>query len=61
MGDHRLSVEMTLVGHDGKERRSAVWLNWHPDQPQAVMDALMNLAEASGLQANWPDQFYIKK
>lgn len=59
MGDFRLSVKITLVGADGKERKKDLWLNWHEDRPKDVIKALLELAEESQLPANYPEkQFY---
>jgi len=59
VGDHRLSVEMTLVGADGVERKRELWLNWHEDQPRKVLESLMELADESQLPADWPCDRYI--
>jgi len=58
MGDHRLSVEMSLVGADGVERKKEMWVNWHPDTPSDVLEALLELANESQMPANscgWED------
>ena len=57
MSDHRLSVEMTLVGADGVERKKELWLNWHDERPKDVVEALMDLANESQMAASWPEQF----
>jgi len=59
MGDHRLSVEMTLIGADGVERKKELWLNWHEDRPHDVLRALMELANECQMPANWPYDRYI--
>ena len=58
MGDHRLSVEMTLVGADGKKHKRELWVNWHEDQPKNVMESLMDLAEEAQMPVNWPYDRY---
>ena len=58
MGDHRLSVEMTLVGADGKERKREMWLNWHEERPRDVLNTLMELANESQMPAEWPYDRY---
>ena len=59
MGDNRLSVEITLVGADGVERKKELWLNWHEDRPKDVVESLMELADESQLNANWPYDRYL--
>jgi len=58
MGDHRLSVEMTLVGADGVERKKELWFNWHEDRPRDVLESLMELANESQMPAEWPYDRY---
>ena len=56
MGDHRLSVEMSLVGADGKVYKRELWLNWDLDRPKNVMELLMDLAEEAQMPVRWPDE-----
>jgi len=58
MGDHRLSVKISLVGADGEQRKIDLWLNWHEDRPRDVMEALMDLADRCQLPADWPYDRY---
>lgn len=55
MGDHRLSVEITLTGADGKQRTREMWVNWHEDRPKDVVQMVMDLAEESQLPACYID------
>tara|TARA_R110000851_G_scaffold28736_1_gene79731 strand:+ start:1113 stop:1295 length:183 start_codon:yes stop_codon:yes gene_type:complete len=57
MGDHRLSVEMTLVGADGKQRKREMYVNWSADRPRDVIKTLIELSEESQLDAEWPQQW----
>ena len=57
MGDHRLSVEMTLVGADGKVHKREMWVNWHADQPERVLYTLEELAEEAQLPFNTPYEY----
>lgn len=57
MGDHRLSVEFTLVGADGKQRKREMYVNWNADQPRKVIETLIELAEESQLDADYPYQW----
>ena len=52
MGDHRVSIEVTLTGRDGKERHITQWLNWSEDLPSRLFDDLVKLAEDSQLPVN---------
>lgn len=52
MGDHRLNVEISLVGWDGKSRKISRWLNWQPDRPAEIYKAMVELAEESQLQVD---------
>ena len=57
MGDHRLNVEMSLVGADGVERKAELWVNWNEERPRDVIKALMDLADRSQMPAIWPDEY----
>ena len=52
MGDHRINLEISLVGVDGETRRIDWWLNWHENMPARVFDALVRLASESQLPVN---------
>jgi hypothetical protein len=59
MGDYRLNVRMALVGADGQERKTDLWLNWHEECPAKVVEALMELANKSQLPACRPYDRYL--
>ena len=58
MSDNRLSVEITLVGLDGKQRKREIWVNWHADRPKDVAKTLIELAEECQLEANIPNSWF---
>ena len=49
MGDNRMSVKITLVGSDSKERQIDWWVNWNEDRPGEIYKAIIELARKSGL------------
>jgi len=53
MGDFRFNLEVSLTGRDGETRKLDWWLNWTPDMPRRVHSAIVDLAEQSGLEADW--------
>ena len=50
MGDHRISVEISVTGLDGNEAKIDWWLNWSPDIPSRLFNELVRKAEGVGLQ-----------
>ena len=52
MGDHRLSVDMTLVGANGEEVKQSMWVNWHEDRPADVYKMIISLAEEAQMNVN---------
>lgn len=57
MGDHRLSVEITLTGRDGKVREIKWFVNWWENKPELLYRELVELAEESGLPVE--DKTYL--
>ena len=57
MGDHRLNVEITLSGTDGKTRKIDWWVNWWPDKPEKLYIEMVRLAQDSGLEVD--DKSYL--
>lgn len=49
MGDHRISVEITVVGIDGKKEKIDWWLNWTDDMPSRIFERVVELANKAGL------------
>lgn len=49
MGDHRLAVDISLVGQDGKTRKVSQRINWIDKAPEQLFRATVKLAEDSGL------------
>jgi len=49
MGDNRMSVKITLVGVDGKQRQIDWWVNWTSDRPGEIYKEMILLAEKCGL------------
>ena len=52
MGDHRLNVEISVVGVDGKKQKIDWWVNWNEDRPIEIFNAIIEMAKKAGLQAN---------
>jgi len=55
MGDHRLNVEISVVGADGKKQKIDWWVNWTASQPSKLFDAMVNMARKAQLPV---DPFY---
>ena len=55
MGDHRINVEISVVGSDGKEHKIDWWLNWEERMPARVFDGMVELARRAQLPV---DCFY---
>ena len=49
MGDHRISVEITVTGSDGKEQKLDWWLNWTDNMPSRIFDGVVELANKAQL------------
>jgi len=64
MGDHRLAVEISIAGFDGKRRKIDWWVNWSDTSPAAIYRAVVELAEKSGLPIDhseiWNDHDPLK-
>ena len=56
MGDHRVSVKISVMGFDGEEQKIDMWLNWSADVPARVHQAMVKMAE----KAQLPCDFYYK-
>lgn len=52
MGDHRLSVEITLIGSDGETKKISWHVNWWEDKPAKLFDAMVKMAEEAHLPVN---------
>lgn len=50
MGDHRISVKVSLIGRYGQEAKIDWWLNWTPDKPEALYRKLVEKAQEVGLK-----------
>lgn len=57
MGDHRLTVDIQLVGMEGESKKIDWWLNWTPDKPQDLYCELVRIAREVGLEVN--DKSYL--
>lgn len=57
MGDYRLNVKITLMGIDGEEAKIDWWLNWSPNKPQHLYEALVEAAHKVGLEVE--DKTYL--
>jgi hypothetical protein len=57
MGDHRLNVDISVVGADCKEYKVDMWLNWHEDRPEEIYRAIVAMAQKAGLPIN--DKTYL--
>lgn len=55
MGDHRLSVEIVVVGQNGKDHKISWWVNWYENKPKELFDAMVEMAQNAGLPV---DGFY---
>lgn len=49
MGDHRLNVEISVVGRNDKEEKISMWLNWWETSPQRVFNEMVEMANRAGL------------
>ena len=49
MGDHRVNVEISVVGTDGKEHKIDWWLNWDENMPAKVFEAMVDMAQKAQL------------
>ena len=52
MGDHRISIDIELMGMGGKVAKIEWWINWSDDVPVRLAKALSNEAERVGLRAD---------
>ena len=52
MADNRLSVKITVVGSDGKERKIDWYVNWDKEMSTRIFDAVVELAKESHLDVN---------
>jgi hypothetical protein len=52
MGDHRLRVEITLMGMDGDEAKIDWWLNWSANKPELLYRDLVAKARSVGLEVD---------
>lgn len=56
MGDHRVSVKISIVGDDGKERSIDLYVNYSDDIPERINNQVIKLIEESGFT---PDLGYM--
>lgn len=52
MADNRVSVKITVVGSDGKERKIDWYVNWDKEMPAKIFDAVVELGQESNLETN---------
>ncbi len=52
MGDHRLNVEISVVGADGKKQKIDWWVNWDERAPSKIFDAMVEMARKAQLPVN---------
>jgi len=49
MGDHRVNIEISVVGTDGKKQSIDWWLNWDENMPAKVFEAMVDMAQKARL------------
>ena len=52
MGDHRLSVKISVIGSDHEEYNIDMWVNWNENHPSIIHDSMVKMAERAGLPVN---------
>ena len=49
MGDHRVNIEISVIGNDGKKQSIDWWLNWDEHMPAKVFEAMVDMAQKAQL------------
>ncbi len=57
MSNHRLTVDISLIGIDGEEATIHWQVNWWPNQPELLYKALVQKAQSVGLDVT--DKTYL--
>lgn len=61
MGDFRFSLDMKLVGRDGKQHTKSMWLNWWEDIPRRVHDEVVELANECNLPVDDSTGWFVRE
>ena len=53
MGDHRVSIDISVMGFDGKVEKIDCWWNWDADVPSRVYRLMIKMAEKAHLPVDY--------
>lgn len=57
MGDHRLNVDISVMGLGGRIKKVEMWLNWHERRPEEIYRAVVQMAIEAELPVD--DKSYL--